>query len=208
MGIDRESLRQLEHVIRPIASRLRNIVAKGVVQLVNDARKLQVMQLGVQADEDVPDCQHHQAYGFSSVPLPGAEAVVLFPSGDRERPLVVAVSDRRYRPRSGQPGEVTVYNNTGAKITMTKDGDIVVEPAAGREMLVRAPSGTAVSLATKADVDALAAYVAKQFATTGTGHTHTLESGGVVTLTTAPTATPGTGSGAPAAAGTSVLKGE
>lgn len=141
MGIDRDTLAQLRHLVRPLATRVANSVARAVVQLADDAKKLQSLQIGVLEDEDIDEAEHHQSYGFSSVPLEGAEAVVVFPNGDRGHPLVVAVSDRRYRPTGGQPGEVTVYNSTGAKVTITKDGDIVAVPAAGRE--VRLGSGSA-----------------------------------------------------------------
>ncbi len=141
MGIDRGILSQIEHLLRPLRTRISNLVGRGVVKGVADGKKLQVLQLGVLAGETVDGGEHHQPYGFSSVPLGGAEAVVLFPDGDRARPLVVAVSDRRHRPTSGSPGEVTVYNNTGAKVTITKDGDIKVQAAPGRDVLVDDGSG-------------------------------------------------------------------
>jgi phage gp45-like len=55
------------------------------------------------------------------------------------------VSDRRYRPTGGEPGEVTVYNNTGAKITLTKDGDIIASP----RRVVTSSSDGAAALATR-----------------------------------------------------------
>lgn len=124
MGIDRETLRQLEILVRPLATRIRNTVARAVVQLVDDGRKQQMLQLGVHKEEDVPDGEHFQPYGFSSVPLPGAEAVALFPSGDRERPYVVGVSDRRYRPTGGQGGEVFMYTDEGDIIRLGR-GNII-----------------------------------------------------------------------------------
>jgi hypothetical protein len=76
-----------------------------------------------------------------------------------------------------------------------------VEPAidiVGDEVLVRSPGGTAVSLATKADVQALRDYVASH------GHvvTGTLPTGPAAATAAAPTPPPGQ------PAGTSVLKGE
>src|SRR5690348_16559691 len=133
MGVTREMLGQLEQLLRPIRTRLFNIAMRGVVRLADDGKKLQTLQVSVDKGTDpVGNAEHHQPYGFSSIPLAGAEAVVIFPNGDRGHPLVVATSDRRYRPTGGKAGEVTVYNNVGAKITMTKDGDIVATPAPGR----------------------------------------------------------------------------
>lgn len=149
--MDRGTLDQLRHLLRPLATRIANIAARATVSRASDGKKLQLLQLGVLDGETVEDAEHHQPYGFSSVPMGGAEAVVIFPGGDRAHPLVVAVSDRRYRPTGGEAGEVTVYNHTGAKIKITKDGDIEVTPATGREVFVRDAGGTAQKLLTQAD---------------------------------------------------------
>lgn len=139
MGISADTLRQVSMLLQPLAMRQRNMIARAQLLLVDDGKKLQSLQVAV--PETVPDGEHYQPYGFSSVPLAGAEGVALFPSGDRGHPLVIAMSDRRYRPTGGEPGEVTVYNNTGASMTLTKDGDIIGRPAPGRQMLVSDSGG-------------------------------------------------------------------
>lgn len=162
----RDALDDLRHLLRPLATRVANTIARGVVQLVNDGTKLQLLQLGVLAGETVEGdkgAEHFQPYGFSSVPLVGAEAVVIFPNGDRSHPLVIATSDRRYRPIAGQPGEVVVYNNTGAKITITKDGDIKIQAATGRQILADDGSGGTGPLVTQAQ------FMNHAHATAGTG---------------------------------------
>lgn len=165
-GIDRETVRQVMQILRPLTMRVANMVSRGVVQLVNDAKKLQLVQAGALADETVEGeagAEHFQPYGFASVPLAGAECVMLFPNGDRAHPLVIATSDRRYRPTGGDPGQVTVYNNAGAKITLTKDGDILVQPASGRQVLVDDGAGGSGPLVTNAQ------FLNHTHATAGTG---------------------------------------
>jgi phage baseplate assembly protein V len=152
MGISADTLRQINLLLQPLAMRQRNMIARAQLLLVDDGKTLQSLQIAV--PETVPDGEHYQPYGFSSVPLAGAEGVALFPSGDRGHPLVIVMSDRRYRPTGGEPGEVTVYNNTGASMTITKDGDIVARPAAGRSMLVDDGSGAA-ALPTMADFNGI-----------------------------------------------------
>lgn len=140
MGISLETMRQIEALLQPLANRQRNMISRAQLLLVDDGKQLQSLQ--VAAPETVPDGEHFQAYGFSSIPLAGAEGIALFPGGDRGHPLVIVMSDRRYRPTGGEPGEVTVYNHTGASITITKDGDIEARPAAGREVFIRDAGGT------------------------------------------------------------------
>jgi phage gp45-like len=142
MAIGRDVMAQVAHLLRPLQTRIANSIARAVVQLVDDATRLQLLQLGVLAGEDVDDAERFQSYGFSSVPLAGAEAVVLFPGGDRAHPLVVAVDDRRHRPTGGKPGEVIVYNHTGAKVRLLDSGDIEVVPGPGGEVRIGAASAS------------------------------------------------------------------
>lgn len=141
MPLDQHTLEQLRHLLRPLATRVANSGARAVLLAVDDGSKMQLVQLEVLEGEVIGDAEHVQPYGFSSVPLAGADtAAVIFPNGDRGHPLVVTIADRRYRPTGGEPGEVTVYNHTGAKIVITKDGDIVATPAPGRKILAGSAS--------------------------------------------------------------------
>lgn len=166
MPIDRATFDQLQHMLRPISNRIGNTVARGVVQLVNDGKQLQLVQLGVLDGETVEGAggaEHYQPYGLSSVPLEGAESVIVFPNGDRGHPLVVVISDRRSRPTGGEPGDVTLYNAAGAMVRMLATGDIELQPAPGREVLVRDEGGTVERLVKKGEFDA------HVHATAGTG---------------------------------------
>lgn len=186
--MDRNVFAEVQRLLHPLATRIANTVARGVVQLVNDAKKLQILQVGVLADEDGDDAEHHQPYGFSSVPLAGAEAVVVYPNGDREHPLVVTVSDRRHRPTGGAPGEVTVHHYQGAKVTMLEGGNIEIQPGPGGQVFIRDEGGAVDRLVKKSEHD---------------GHTHPAGSllapggGGAVT---------GVSGGAAAVAGTQRLR--
>jgi phage baseplate assembly protein V len=175
MGLGRDDLRRLELWLRPLRNRVANIVARGVVRMAHDTTKLQNLQLRVLAGESIDEAEHHQPYGFSSVPLAGAEVVVLFQNGDRARPIVVAASDRRHRPTGGESGQVTMYHHTGTVVTMLEDGTIEA----------RSRDGVALPLATKADVEALRAYVSAQFASTG-GHTHAVSGAATTAIVTVP----------------------
>lgn len=135
--MDRSLFRAIERMLQSLANRVKNMVVRGKVRLADDAKKQQRLQVDGFPGGPADDAEHFQAYGFSSIPLDGADAVIVFAGADRHHPLVVAVSDKRYRPTGGEPGEVTVYNHTGAKIKITKDGDVIVTPAAGREVQIK-----------------------------------------------------------------------
>lgn len=185
MPLDRNALDQLRHLLRPIANRVVNMVARGVVQLVDDSKKMQLVQLGVLAGETVEGeggAEHFQAFGLASVPMPGAEHVTLFPNGDRSHPITIVVADRRHRPTGGEPGTVTLHNHTGAKVIMMPSGDIEIQPASGREVLIRNEAGGVDRLVKKSEHDGHT-HPPGTFAAPPGGGTVTGVSGGAAAVT-------------------------
>lgn len=127
----------LNKLVAPLRIRIANLVARAVVQLVNDGAKLQLVQLGVLADETRSDLERFQEYGFTSVPLAGAEAVVMFVGGRRDHGLVVAVDDRRHRKKGLEPGEAALYTDEGDYVLLRRGR--IVEVKAGAKVRVDAP---------------------------------------------------------------------
>lgn len=126
----------LNKLLAPLRNRIANLVARAVVQLVSDGGKLQVLQLSILDGETREALERVQEYGFTSHPMPGAEAVALFVGGRRDHGLVVAVDDRRYRPTGLQPGEVAVYHKDGASIILKADGSVEVTAKAGADIVL------------------------------------------------------------------------
>jgi phage gp45-like len=119
--------------------RLANVVRRAVVALIDDSPKMQLAQINVQTDGDTCDgCERFQEYGFSSVPLKGAEAVVLFVGGLRDHPLVIAIDDRRSRKRGLQPGEVCLYTDEGDFLIFERGGHVTIH--ASSDVTIDAPS--------------------------------------------------------------------
>jgi phage baseplate assembly protein V len=111
---------------KPISTRIANMVARATVKLVDDSKKIQILQVGVLKGETRSEIERFQNLGFTSVPEEGAEAVVLFVGGRRDHGYAVAVDDRRYRLKDLEPGEVAMYHKSGSKIVMKANGDIEV----------------------------------------------------------------------------------
>lgn len=191
--ISRELLEQIgRHLIRPLKMRMSNMIARAVVSGINDAKKLQLLQIGVEHGVDLDDAERFQDYGFTSVPEVGAEAVAVFPNGDRGHAIIVKVDDRRYRLKGLLSGEVAIYHKDGAMVKLNAAGDIIIRCKAGRDVFVDDGSG-AVALALKSDVDELRTKLH--------GHTHSYTDDGSP-------ATTGVGPSVNAMVGTTVLKGK
>lgn len=124
-------------VIRKLSVRIAGVVSRAVVKRVDDSKKRQAVQVALLAGETREALEHFQPYGFTSVPQTGAEGVALFPGGERDHGLVVAVDDRRYRLTGLQSGEVALYTDQGDKLVLKRDGTI--EVTAATKVVVSAP---------------------------------------------------------------------
>lgn len=122
-------------LIGPVRLRVVNMVARAVVKVINDQKKLQLLQLEVTDGEIREDVERFQNYGFTSVPKDGAEAVIVRVGGNSDHGIVICVDDRRYRIGNLESGEVAVYDATGSTIVLKKNGDIEVTPSSGNAKL-------------------------------------------------------------------------
>lgn len=113
-------VRIFSKLIQPYARRIRLTVSRGIVRLVNDALKLQEVQIALLADETRDGVERFQNYGLTSVPLSGAEGVFLSVGGSRDHGIVIAIDDRRYRLKGLQPGEVALYDDQGQVIKLKR----------------------------------------------------------------------------------------
>jgi phage baseplate assembly protein V len=116
----------------------RLMVSRAVVALINDAAKLQRMQIQLMADEERGDVERFQDYGFTACPHKGAEAIALSIGGSRSHMVVIAVDDRRYRLTGLEEGEVAIYTDEGDKIVLKRGREI--EVTAGTRVIVDTPN--------------------------------------------------------------------
>lgn len=192
MTLTEKMLSQLRTLIRPLKTKVANSIASAVIENVDDSKKLQTVQASVLSDKPLDDCQRFQEFGFNSVPLPGAEVVIVFPNGDQTNGLVVATADRRFRPTDWEPGEAGTFNAFDAMMRHKEDG--TTEITGG---------GVAAALATKADLDALIGTVNDHIADYNSHlHPGVTTGGGSSAVTTSTSGT------AASSAGTTKLKGE
>lgn len=121
--------------LAPYARRLTNLLARGVVSVVNAATKLQVLQVSLLAGEAKAGLEHFEPYGFTAHPHAGAEALAVFLDGDRSHGIVIVTPDRRYRLTGLAAGEVALYTDEGDKIVF-KRGNVIEITAATKVRMV------------------------------------------------------------------------
>ena len=118
----------LKRALAPLRHRLQMMVARIDVLLADDAPGRQTLQLEALADEVHDGGERPQNYGFTSVPLPGAEGVMVAAGGLRSHGLVLVVDDRRYRLRGLAAGEVAMHDDQGQKVHLRREGVSVESP--------------------------------------------------------------------------------
>jgi phage baseplate assembly protein V len=119
----------ISQVVAPIRNRVMMLIARGVVESLKDDTGLQTIKLKLLAGENRDGIERFQNYGFTSVPLPDSEAVVIFQGGNREAGLVIAIDDRNYRLKGLDEGEVAIYTDEGDKIHIKRGGELLIEAA-------------------------------------------------------------------------------
>lgn len=113
-------IRAVQKISGPMHRRIRLMVGRAIIRLVNDATKVQEAQVTLLEDETRAGVERFQEYGFTSVPLPGAEAVMVSVSGNRDHGVIIAVDDRRYRLKGLASGEVAIYTDEGDTIVLKR----------------------------------------------------------------------------------------
>ena len=122
------SERLFARMAAPLARRVSNMVARGVVSAVNAASKMQGVQVRLLAGEIKDRLEQFEPYGLTAHPHEGAEAVVVFLGGDRSHGVTVVVADRRYRLTGLQKGEVALHDDQGQVVYLTRDGITLSSP--------------------------------------------------------------------------------
>lgn len=122
------TLDDLSRFIAPIVRRVMLTVGRATLGPVDDAGGLQRSQVTMLAGETRDGVERVQPFGFSSVPFPGADCLVVCVGGNRDHPVIIGVDDRRHRPTDQAPGSVVIYSHqTGHRITLKADRTIEIE---------------------------------------------------------------------------------
>lgn len=108
--------------------RIRMMVSRAIVRLVNDGLKLQSVQVELLDGEAQDDVERFQNYGVTSRPKDGAEAVIVCVGGLRSHAIAIVVDDRRFRLRQLEEGEVALYDDLGQVVYLKREGIMLSSP--------------------------------------------------------------------------------
>ena len=105
---------------------------RGTMHKANDDPLMQANDTRLLHSELLTGVERFQNYGHTSVPLPpdpdgkkAAETLAVFLNGNRSHPIVIAVDDRRHRPKKLKPGESALYDDQGQQVYVSRDGIVI-----------------------------------------------------------------------------------
>lgn len=102
-------------------------VSRATVEKTDDGKLLQEADLSGYNGETRRGAERFQQYGLATRPKAPtgkkkAEAIVVYPNGNRSNAVVIAIDDRRFRLKNLKEGEVALYDDQGQKVHLTRDG--------------------------------------------------------------------------------------
>ena len=116
--------------LRPTTNKLKLLLGRAIVRLIDDSAKLQTVQVEALRGEVLDGIERFQQYGFTAHPHANAEAIVLSFGGIRQHSIVIAVDDFRHRLTDLEEGEVALYtdldSDAGQRIVLKRDGSIEI----------------------------------------------------------------------------------
>lgn len=130
--------------------------SRATITKVDDKKKMQEVTIDGVADERRQGVERPQNYGFSSNPLPpsengdAAEAIMMGLGGSRSHPVIIAIDDRRHRPKDIKSGESLMYDDQGQKMHLTREGIVVSAPkkitfVVGKSTIVMEPGSITIT---------------------------------------------------------------
>lgn len=118
----RQQIGQVADALRKLRFRVDAIVARAVIEYVDDALKTQRLQLTILEGEVEDDVEHLQPYGVSFTPPAGAECLALAPAGSRSNTVAICANMPGDRPRSAPPYAGGLYTKGAWRYYVDAEG--------------------------------------------------------------------------------------
>lgn len=114
----------IQRAIDKAMSRVRTAF-RAVLTAIDSTTPIQLVQADGLAGEQLQDNELMQHYGFTSVPLAGAQMIVLPIGGKTAHGIIIATEHIASRLKALKNGEVAIYDDLGQSVYLTRQGIVV-----------------------------------------------------------------------------------
>ncbi|WP_303905624.1 phage baseplate assembly protein V [Thiohalomonas denitrificans] len=109
-------------LIRPLRRKIKVMITRGVVHLIDTSTLMQTLQVELLRDETVDDVEHFEGYGRTAhAPANGREVLAAAVEANRDHTVAIAVANRQFRVRNLAEGEQVLYDDLGNVIHFKRD---------------------------------------------------------------------------------------
>lgn len=111
--------------IERLYRRILMIVGRGRIKTGRDDGPAQLLQVRLGPLETIDNLPRLAEYGFNSTPPAETDAIVLFAGGNRSDGVIIATGSQKFRMRSLKSGEVSISDDQGQSIYLTRTGIVI-----------------------------------------------------------------------------------
>ena len=111
--------------IERVYRRIMLMVGRGRIKIGSDNKSVQTQQVRLSQFETFDDVPRLAEYGFNSMPPEDSDAVLVFVGGNRLDGVIIATGNQQFRMRNLKPGEVSISDNLGQSVFLSKSGIVV-----------------------------------------------------------------------------------
>lgn len=129
-------LRAINKASAGMRGRINLMVGRAVLTAITTGKR-QFAEIRILDGEVRSKIERVENFGFTSLPLPGSQAVVLSVGGNRDHSVLVAVDTPACRLEILESGEAAVYNADGDYIHVKRGGEIIIK--ASSKVIVDTP---------------------------------------------------------------------
>lgn len=117
--------REIKKALDPLKRGIALMVGRAVMTAIDDSQARQYIQLSALKGETKDRAERVQEYGFTSVPLEGAQVIFVCLNGNRDHPIAISVDDAKHRPEGMESGDSALYTHQGTKVHLKADGKVL-----------------------------------------------------------------------------------
>jgi len=119
--------RMLNMVLKPLRRKVRQLVSRGVVTLIDPNQLMQMLQVELLKNEVLDDIEHFEAYGMTAHAPDDSEVLTASLNGQRSHTVAIAVANRSFRLKGLAKGEVALYTDEGDVIHFKRGNHIYID---------------------------------------------------------------------------------
>lgn len=117
-----EIIKKLLSLVMPVVN---NMIRYAKITLVKNG-KTQTLQVATVGGEVLDNVKFIESYGMAVFPLNNSEAIIVNIQGDQNNRAAITVGCRALRPQDLNPGEVSLYDNSGNRVNLRNGGVIEI----------------------------------------------------------------------------------